>query len=95
MPVSLDVIAQISRVVAAETDLVDLIIVASTSAEANRVELLVTLARRDIHSRRVLLNLSRREPAVFERQLRARLHELRGGFRPTLGLVPRPRQTQA
>lgn len=77
MPVSLDVVAQISRAVAAEHNpYVERIAIASTSAEAHRVELLVTLGRHP-EQRRLLLNLSREEPAAFERQLRAKLFEVR------------------
>jgi len=91
MPVSLDLVVAISRAVAAEEGLnVQLITVASTSAEAHRVELLVTLMRIPFEPRRVLLNLSRKEPAIFERQLRAKLHEVWNPARPTLGLVSRP-----
>jgi hypothetical protein len=81
MSLSLDVVAQITRAVAAEqSPHVERIIIASTSGEANRVELLVTLAQYGCVRRRLMLNLSRKEPAVFERQLRARLDEVRRQF---------------
>lgn len=81
MPLSLDVVARISRSVAAEQGPhVERITVASTSAEARRVELLVTLAPWPFQPRRLLLNLSRNEPVAFERQLRAKLHEVRRLF---------------
>jgi hypothetical protein len=90
MSVSLDLVTAISRAVAAEEGLdVQLINVASTNAEAHRVELLMTLARPSFEPRRVLLNLSRKEPAAFERQLRAKLHEIWNPPRPALGVVPR------
>ena len=77
MSVSLDMVTAISRAVAAEEGLdVQRITVASTDAEAHRVELLVTLVRPPFEPRRVLLNLSRKEPAAFERQLRAKLYEI-------------------
>lgn len=92
MPVSLDVVAAISRAVAADEHLhVELITVASTSAEAHRVELLVTLVRRPFEPCRLLLNLSRKEPAAFERQLRAKLRAVRNPARPALDLVSKPR----
>ena len=84
MPVSLDVVAQISRAVAAEQNpQIERITVASTSAEAHRVELLVTLGRSPFEQRRLLFNLSRKESATFERQLRAKLEEVqRDSARP-------------
>ena len=90
MSVSLDLVMAISRAVAVEEGLnVQGITVASSNAEAHRVELLVTLVRLPFESRRVLLNLSRKEPAIFERQLRAKLHEIWNPPLPTLGLVSR------
>ena len=81
MAVSLDLVVAISQAVAAEESLnVQLITVASTSAESQRVELLVTLGRHPSELRRILLNLSRKEPATFERQLRAKLHEFWTAF---------------
>jgi hypothetical protein len=77
MSVSLDLVTSISRAVAAETGLdVQLITVASANAEAHRVELLITFVRPSFEARRILLNLSRKEPAAFERQLRAKLYEI-------------------
>jgi len=81
MPVSLDVVTQISRAVAAEQNPhVEGITVASTSADAHRVELLVTLGRSPFEQRRLLLNLSRTESTTFERQLRAKLQEFQRDF---------------
>ena len=78
MSVSLDMVAQISRAVAAEQPKdVERITVASTSAESDRVEVLVKLAENLFEPRHLLLNLSRKEPATFERQLRAKLQEVR------------------
>jgi hypothetical protein len=78
MPVSLDMVTEISRAVAAEQEEdVERVTIASTSAEADRVELLVTPGPHPWESRRFMLNLSRRPPITFERQLRARLQELR------------------
>ncbi len=92
MLVSLDLVEAISRAVAAEANTdVERITVASTSAEAHRVELLVTLVRRPYERCRVLLNLNREEPAAFEQQLRAKLHEIRSPLPRSLGLVTRPR----
>ena len=89
MPVSLDLVEAISQAVAAEEGLnVQRITVASTSAESHRVELLVTLGHPS-ELRRILLNLNRKEPATFERQLRAKLHEFWNPPSPTLGLVSR------
>jgi hypothetical protein len=79
MPVSLDVVAEISRAVAAQNPYIERITVASTSAEGHRVELLVTLGQYPFEQRHLLLNLSRKESAIFERQLRARLQEVRQG----------------
>jgi hypothetical protein len=79
MPVSLDVVAEISRAVAAQNPNIERITVASTSAEGHRVELLVTLGQYPFEQRHLLLNLSRKESAIFERQLRARLQEVRQG----------------
>jgi hypothetical protein len=74
--VPLDLVEKISNAVAAEPGSnVDVIVVVSASGEAGRVELLVALKRNRIASRR-LLNLSREEPVVFERQLRTRLQEM-------------------
>jgi hypothetical protein len=85
MPVSLDLVEKISRAVAAEQNPhVEHITIVSTSAEAHRVELLVTLGRAPLEQRRFLLNLSRHEPAAFERQLRAELFEVRYKSRATL-----------
>ena len=85
MLVSLDLVEKISRAVAAEQNPhVERITIASTSAEAHRVELLVTLGQYPFEQRRFLLNLSRKEPAAFERQLRAKLLEVRCLFRPPL-----------
>ena len=92
MLVSLDLVEAISRAVAAEENMgVERVTVASTSAEAHRVELLVTLVRHPFERCRVLLNLSREEPVAFEQQLRAKLHEMRSPLPRALGLVSRPR----
>jgi hypothetical protein len=92
MSVSLDAVVAISRAVAAEENPnVERITVASASAEANRVELLVTLAQHLFEPHRVLLNLDRKEPAAFERQLRAKLQQVLNPPRSTLGLVSRER----
>jgi len=81
MSLSLDVVAQISGAVAAEQGPhVERITIASTSGEDDRVELLVTVAQYGYARRRLMLNLSRKEPAAFERQLRARLDEVRRQF---------------
>jgi hypothetical protein len=81
MSLSLDVVAQITRAVAAEqSPHVERITIASTSGEHERVEVLVTLVQHGYTRRRVMLNLSRKEPAAFERQLRARLNEVRRQF---------------
>jgi hypothetical protein len=82
MSLSLDVVAQITRAVAAEqSPHVERITIASTSGDGDRVELLVTLAQYGRNVRRYLmLNLSRKEPAAFERQLRTRLDEVRRQF---------------
>jgi hypothetical protein len=83
MSLSLDVVAQITRAVAAEqSPHVERIVIASTSGEGSRVESLVTLAEYGCVRRDLMLNLSRKEPAVFERQLRARLDEVRRQFPP-------------
>jgi hypothetical protein len=93
MAVSLNAVAAISRAVADEQNSnVERITVASVSAEANRVELLVTLAAHPFEARRVLLNLDRKEPVAFERQLRAKLHRVLNPVRPAFGLVSRKRQ---
>jgi hypothetical protein len=93
MSVSLDAVAAISRAVAADEDRkVERITVASVSAEANRVELLVILAPPAFEPRRVLLNLNRKEPVAFERQLRAKLHEVLNPRRSALALVSREQQ---
>jgi hypothetical protein len=85
MPVSLDDVAMISGAVAAEqSPHVDRITVASTCAESHRVELLVVLGQSPYEQHRLMLNLSRKEPAGFERQLRAKLTEARRQFPPTL-----------
>jgi len=67
MAVSLDDVAQISRAVVAEAGFdVSLVTVASSSADAHRVELLVTLGRSPQERRQFLLNLSRQGAAIFE-----------------------------
>ena len=79
MTVPLDVVAQITRSVAAEHDpRIDVVVVASTSPDGHRVEVLVTLPGIDVERSRLLLNLSRHEPAAFERQFRAKLKEALG-----------------
>jgi hypothetical protein len=86
MPVSLEEIASISGAVAAEENpSVERITIASTSAEAHRVELLVIIGRYPFEQRRHLLNLRRKDPAAFERQLRAKLNEIGRQSGPTLG----------
>jgi hypothetical protein len=84
MPVPLDVVATISGAVAAEHPPVERITIASTNAGAHRVELLVILRPYPFEPRRLLLNLSRKDPAAFERQLRAKLNEIHRPFRPAL-----------
>lgn len=83
MPVSLDDVATISRAVVAEqSPEVERITIVSTSADGHRVELLVRLGKYRVEQPRFLLNVSRQEPAAFERQLRAKLREVRHQSRP-------------
>ena len=77
MSISLDVVAQITRALAAKAGPdVTQITIASASADTHRVELLVTLARSPFEPRRVMLNLSRRDRVIFERQLWAQLQQV-------------------
>jgi hypothetical protein len=79
LTVPLDVVAQITRAVAAEHDPgIDVVVVSSTSGDGLRVEVLVTLTGTELDRSRLLLNLSRHEPAAVERQFRARLKEALG-----------------
>lgn len=51
----------------------DLVSVASTEAGSGRVELLITVAGCHREPCRLLLNVTRADPAAFERELRSKL----------------------
>jgi hypothetical protein len=76
MSIPLDVVANISRAVAAERGArIEHVTIASADAESARVELLFALKGCPVEPCHILINLSRDEPKALEEQLRMKLTE--------------------